>query len=247
MKNKFFKTAYLGLALSASCLVNIANAGIIFYTSDPTNNSSNWSNDALTNSYEVNSNINFDSHALGSLDSSFYLLSDGVSINSSGISNQAITNGVGPGQGSTGTDTGEGLHQSSNFLDINNSGVLTLSFSEGAYSAGVTTIDVWSGGDFTINVFSGIDGTGSLLSSVSGVAEGLNFQQNRKFFMGVSTNDLTKFGSIQFDFSGDGGDDIGYDDILFASKRTEVPEPSTLAIFALGMIGLASRRFKKQS
>jgi hypothetical protein len=28
---------------------------------------------------------------------------------------------------------------------------------------------------------------------------------------------------------------------------TEVPEPSTLAIFALGMIGLASRRFKKQS
>jgi len=27
----------------------------------------------------------------------------------------------------------------------------------------------------------------------------------------------------------------------------DVPEPSTLAIFALGMIGLASRRFKKQS
>ena len=27
---------------------------------------------------------------------------------------------------------------------------------------------------------------------------------------------------------------------------TSVPEPSTLAIFALGMIGLASRRFKKQ-
>ena len=28
---------------------------------------------------------------------------------------------------------------------------------------------------------------------------------------------------------------------------TKVPEPSTLAIFALGVIGLASRRFKKQS
>ncbi|MFT4939480.1 MAG: hypothetical protein ACI88A_002523 [Paraglaciecola sp.] len=27
---------------------------------------------------------------------------------------------------------------------------------------------------------------------------------------------------------------------------TEVSEPSTLAIFALGIIGLASRRFKKQ-
>ena len=28
---------------------------------------------------------------------------------------------------------------------------------------------------------------------------------------------------------------------------SKVPEPSTLTIFALGMIGLASRRFKKQS
>ncbi len=30
------------------------------------------------------------------------------------------------------------------------------------------------------------------------------------------------------------------------SNATSVPEPSTLAIFSLGMIGLASRRFKKQ-
>jgi hypothetical protein len=30
-------------------------------------------------------------------------------------------------------------------------------------------------------------------------------------------------------------------------RSADVPEPSTLAIFALGMIGLASRRFKKQA
>jgi len=30
-------------------------------------------------------------------------------------------------------------------------------------------------------------------------------------------------------------------------RASEIPEPGTLAIFALGMIGLASRRFKKQS
>ena len=33
----------------------------------------------------------------------------------------------------------------------------------------------------------------------------------------------------------------------FKMESINVPEPSTLAIFALGMIGLASRRFKKQS
>lgn len=32
-----------------------------------------------------------------------------------------------------------------------------------------------------------------------------------------------------------------------SQTASDVPEPSTLAIFALGMIGLASRRFKKQS
>jgi len=35
--------------------------------------------------------------------------------------------------------------------------------------------------------------------------------------------------------------------IIVGAGATAVPEPSTLAIFALGMIGLASRRFKKQS
>ncbi len=43
--------------------------------------------------------------------------------------------------------------------------------------------------------------------------------------------------------SGDFGLSIGE----FQAFGTKVPEPSTLAIFALGMIGLASRRFKKQS
>ncbi len=41
--------------------------------------------------------------------------------------------------------------------------------------------------------------------------------------------------------------DIGFDNVSIIAETTEVPEPSTLAIFALGMIGLASRRFKKLS
>jgi hypothetical protein len=45
------------------------------------------------------------------------------------------------------------------------------------------------------------------------------------------------------------GGDFGalYNELNNKWLVTDVPEPSTLAIFALGMIGLASRRFKKQS
>jgi len=37
-----------------------------------------------------------------------------------------------------------------------------------------------------------------------------------------------------------------YDERVVEPKPSEVPEPSTLAIFSLGMMGLVSRRFKKQ-
>ncbi|MFT5298148.1 MAG: hypothetical protein ACI9VT_002594 [Psychroserpens sp.] len=42
-------------------------------------------------------------------------------------------------------------------------------------------------------------------------------------------------------------DNIRFSDDGFASSTATVPEPTTLAIFALGMMGLASRRFKKNS
>lgn len=38
----------------------------------------------------------------------------------------------------------------------------------------------------------------------------------------------------------------GSDSTITIQKSIVVPEPSTLAIFALGMIGLASRRFKNK-
>jgi hypothetical protein len=44
-----------------------------------------------------------------------------------------------------------------------------------------------------------------------------------------------------------GGNDVDFYRFEVNSVAQSVPEPSTLAIFALGMIGLASRRFKKQS
>jgi hypothetical protein len=57
------------------------------------------------------------------------------------------------------------------------------------------------------------------------------------YYGGSSIND--------FNLTADGGPANRYDAGTF--MYTKVPEPSTLAIFALGMIGLASRRYKKKS
>jgi hypothetical protein len=42
-------------------------------------------------------------------------------------------------------------------------------------------------------------------------------------------------------------EDYGLNEIRVFEVTTTVPEPSILAIFALGIMGLASRRFKKKS
>ncbi|MBA6372821.1 PEP-CTERM sorting domain-containing protein [Colwellia sp. BRX8-4] len=48
--------------------------------------------------------------------------------------------------------------------------------------------------------------------------------------------------------SGEGnGNNAGFDNLVINGDLTSVPEPTSLAIFALGVMGLAARRFKKQS
>lgn len=42
-------------------------------------------------------------------------------------------------------------------------------------------------------------------------------------------------------------DSTEWDKVVFTTNIAEVPEPSTLAVFALGLMGLASRKFKKQA
>jgi hypothetical protein len=70
-------------------------------------------------------------------------------------------------------------------------------------------------------------------------------------------NSFTSYDSAYTVFETRGSEviSIGLRDVQISSDctttgscfTTSVPEPTTLAIFALGMIGLASRRFKKQS
>lgn len=59
--------------------------------------------------------------------------------------------------------------------------------------------------------------------------------------------DLGLASGTAFRFGFDGGDQVALHEVTFTGVSEEIPEPTTLAIFALGVIGLASRRIKKES
>ncbi|NQZ23668.1 MAG: PEP-CTERM sorting domain-containing protein [Colwellia sp.] len=65
-------------------------------------------------------------------------------------------------------------------------------------------------------------------------------------FSGSAMTNNTKFQWIQASHSGNNWDNWAIDNVSL-SNNVNVPEPTTFAIFALGIIGLASRRFKKKS
>ena len=125
-------------------------------------------------------------------------------------------------------------------------GINTLSFFDETLTATYIDTGILSG-DGRNNIF-------KYSANITSVA----LAANTTYYLGIkSTNSMIwtwNFGS--------GGDGSSYvksanndttwnaipGDMAFRlTSQTQVPEPSTLAIFALGMIGLASRRFKKQS
>ena len=65
-------------------------------------------------------------------------------------------------------------------------------------------------------------------------------------FIGVSSSLFFSFQDWTGAARGNTPRDAFFDNIVITNV-TDVPEPTTLAIFALGLMGLASRRFKKQS
>ena len=118
---------------------------------------------------------------------------------------------------------------------------------------------IYKSGDMTIlatsgNIFTGLElilGTGYSAGSqtlnwstfIGGTLVGSgNTSVNIPSIYGWS--DMNGFDKLVFRSA---SDYTAYDSVKVQYKSTNVPEPSTLAIFALGMIGLASRRFKKQS
>lgn len=226
-------------------------AAPVFFVSSPSTNSVDWSNSV--SGFTINSNVDFEGVPIGAFNPTQYLMSDGVTITTTGAAS-AIQFGAGPAQTSTGgAIPGEGLHPASNFLfQDRGANILTISFANPVAGAGFFTIDKFGGAGFganTLTAFSGQDGTGTNLGSAAGLLN--NFQQNNLYFLGVSDTSST-IGSIVWEYSNSqfSGDTYGFDNIVFASTATAVPEldangaPLALTL-ALGFLVLFADRRKR--
>lgn len=245
---KMFKEIALSVFVVAT--YGTTQAAPVFFIDQPSANFSNWAASVIASGGAINSNVNFDGMSTGALQSSFYTVSDGVTLTASGGFNTVVS-GAGPGQSSvSNSQAGEGTHADSNYLQ-GSAGVKSLTISFSDYVLGVTlgTIDKFGFGSttadpMTLTAFGGIEGTGTNLGSAT-VYDFLNFQVNNMFYMGVSdaTNQIR---SVVFTYAGTvKNDDIGIDNIAFATiTSTSVPEPTTVALIGLGLLGVVASRNK---
>lgn len=106
------------------------------------------------------------------------------------------------------------------------------------------TIDIYdvTGVNLLANLYSesyvGVGSTNGWQSHSIDISSSLSIFQGQSVSLAFATH-------IPATWTGPAG--FGLDAISLEVETADVPEPSTLAIFALGMIGLASRRFKRQS
>jgi hypothetical protein len=240
-------TVRLGLAVAlAGVIACEARAGTVGYVNNPTTNSSDFAAGVASLGGVLNTDVNFDAMPTGTLISNFYTASDGVTLTASSNANQVVF-GPGPGQGNTTAppvSPGEGPHPASNFLFVNSPGqtpnTLTISFNTPVLGAGLFLIDYFGAAgfnnSFTIEAFTGQNGTGTSLGSFASAQ--FNFQENKLYFMGV-TSSAGDIGSLVLSrLSDNTGDNVGIDNIEFATASTAVPEPSSLVLGLIGGLGL---------
>lgn len=237
---------FLSAVILVLVMAGSSSAILIGYVNNPTTNSTDWISGVTSLGGTVNSEINFDTHSTGSLISNFY---SGVTLLATGDSN-TVEYGTGPGQGNisfTPKSTGEGLHAVSNYLlDGDSASFLTISFDTAVLGLSLAAIDYFNpsaNNPLTIEAFD-FD-TGNSLGAFSSVS--YNFQKNYMYYMGLMSTE-GNIGSVIFkDVNNSTGDITGIDNIMYATKGTPpVPEPSTILLMVIGMLGMVGIKARKK-
>jgi hypothetical protein len=262
MKIKFLNTAVTGLVLSISCLVNFANAGLLTYDFNAANGTTAFAGGAV-----LTSNAAADAQVVGNRlrltngtnnnNSAFHLTPLADSANGFNVSfDFEIT-------AAANQNPADGFSFSYGSLPF---GTLSSLAEEGWF--GFTPVISWeidTYGDVGAGI--AVDGTdiaggfnsGKILNAGDTVSGQINIKLDAAGLTDfTSTGAITNanFNGLATGFTLDNNHSFaiaartgGANQTLFIDNlRVEtinVPEPSTLAIFALSILGLASRRSKK--
>jgi hypothetical protein len=231
MKFRMLKTAFAGLVLSASC---VANAGLIDLSSWTATPGGNWNVDATNTS--VYQTINGEP--------TFFLS------NTNYINTQFDgTFGVTPDWDDDFIGFAFGYNNSNDYLLFDWKQTDQSTASSGFTLSRITgsNVNLWdhTGADISVlaSNYTGNNGW------VDGVTYNFNLDftttnisieiDNVNIFDVAGTFNTGKFGFYNYSQSG-----VRYTGFEETASRS-IPEPTSLAIFALGLMGLVSRRFKK--
>lgn len=210
MKNKSLMAYLASLVLSISCLVNVANAGLIAF----------------------NDRISFENYLSGiSVDNLTTMNSQG------GVVSETFADFTVTGRMYECLN-GSGCQATLPYNNMAGDYMWTYN----TVNFGFTNAIVGFGIDF--NSFTAINFGSSFIATLNGIS---SLSSKTGGFFGIASDNGTTFSNVSFAKNLSFG---LFDNVTYASalaQPSSVPEPSTLAIFALGFIGLVSRRFKKQS
>ncbi len=271
MKNKFLKVILPSLVLSASCLVNVANAGLIGYYTFDESSGLTAENSATSGSIHNGSLIGY-----GANDPTWIAGKFGNALAFNDGGDMVLLNG-----GSIDINTSWTISAwFQGIAETNTWHTLTRGDGTGDHQvigqAGDNTLGWYDNTNLTRfhQATSSIFDLDSIIDNDWHHITAVGSNNMTKFFIdgdfvgaatGQSTSNVFAIGNYQGGNQrfADALDDVAIWDEALSDKAifeiaagninplgedlTQVPEPSTLAIFALGMIGLASRRFKKQS
>jgi len=249
MNNKFLKVISAALMLAATAMTNVANAGLI-HSYDYNGNA----NDGTGTSHGTVNGATLTTDRFGNTNSA-YAFSGEQYIDSSFTTPTTASFSIWASLGSQ-TDAGDMLFS----ID----GYGTAGVNLWLYTNSTAYWNTWDGAANPFGTYGNSVRDGDFHHYVV-----VNDQVNNETTLYIDGSklgtadyrhdggNLFRVGAGKYDrgYAWDGTiDDVSvYDHALSQAEvsalysATDVPEPSTLAIFALGMMGLASRRFKKQS
>lgn len=243
--NKTLARPVLLAALLAFGAASTAQAAVIGFVNNPTGNAADWANYLSGTGSTVMTVIDFESHPAGSLNGGFYA-GQGVTMSIVAPFYEQVTDitGVPSGSFDCPCSFGEGAFPLSRALIYGDQVSLTVNFANAISAIGLLTgdhFDPFGVDPITIEAFDGVNGTGASLGLFQSFPR--NYQLGYSYFMGVAstTNEIRSI-VLTDGFSGT-SDGVDLDNFQIA--MVDVPEPATLGVLAVGVIGMLGLRRRR--